>query len=55
MTHEPAVSGKRLVKVLETTGWDKKSQPPQLPEEVVERTAAKYREALEKLTDVHGR
>jgi phosphoribosylaminoimidazole-succinocarboxamide synthase len=35
---------------LETTGWDKQSPPPELPPEVVERTAAKYREALEKLT-----
>jgi phosphoribosylaminoimidazole-succinocarboxamide synthase len=35
---------------LETTGWDKKSPPPILPPEGVERTAAKYREALDKLT-----
>jgi phosphoribosylaminoimidazole-succinocarboxamide synthase len=35
---------------LETTGWDKASPPPALPAEVVERTAAKYREALERLT-----
>lgn len=35
---------------LETTDWDKQSPPPQLPAEVVEKTAAKYREALERLT-----
>ncbi len=35
---------------LETTGWDKDSPPPVLPDEVVARTAAKYREALERLT-----
>ena len=35
---------------LETTTWDKASLPPQLPDEVVNRTAAKYQEALEKLT-----
>jgi phosphoribosylaminoimidazole-succinocarboxamide synthase len=35
---------------LETTGWDKNSPPPPLPEEVVERTAAKYREAYQRLT-----
>jgi phosphoribosylaminoimidazole-succinocarboxamide synthase len=35
---------------LETTGWDKKSEPPKLPADVVERTAAKYREALDRLT-----
>jgi phosphoribosylaminoimidazole-succinocarboxamide synthase len=37
---------------LETTGWDKKSPPPRLPAEVVEKTAAKYREALDRLTAV---
>jgi phosphoribosylaminoimidazole-succinocarboxamide synthase len=35
---------------LETTGWDKKSPPPELPAEVVEKTASKYREALDRLT-----
>lgn len=35
---------------LETTGWDKNSPPPPLPPDVVERTAAKYREALDRLT-----
>ena len=35
---------------LETTGWDKTPPAPALPLEVAERTAAKYREALDKLT-----
>ncbi|MCB5196847.1 phosphoribosylaminoimidazolesuccinocarboxamide synthase [Deefgea salmonis] len=35
---------------LETTGWDKTPPAPALPKEVAEKTAAKYREALEKLT-----
>lgn len=35
---------------LETTGWNKNSPPPALPADVVERTAAKYREAYERLT-----
>jgi phosphoribosylaminoimidazole-succinocarboxamide synthase len=35
---------------LETTGWDKTPPAPVLPQEVAEKTAAKYREALEKLT-----
>ena len=35
---------------LEQSGWDKNSAPPQLPADVVERTADKYREAFEKLT-----
>ena len=35
---------------LETTGWDKNSPPPELPPDVVAQTAAKYREALDRLT-----
>ncbi|MFO0868188.1 MAG: phosphoribosylaminoimidazolesuccinocarboxamide synthase [Pirellulales bacterium] len=35
---------------LETTGWDKNSQPPTLPEDVIVRTRAKYVEAYERLT-----
>jgi phosphoribosylaminoimidazole-succinocarboxamide synthase len=35
---------------LETTDWDKASPPPKLPDDVVARTAAKYQEALDRLT-----
>jgi phosphoribosylaminoimidazole-succinocarboxamide synthase len=35
---------------LETTGWDKASPPPRLPDDVVEKTLAKYVEAYKKLT-----
>ncbi len=35
---------------LETTGWDKNSPPPALPEEIVRKTRAKYIEAYERLT-----
>lgn len=35
---------------LETLGWDKKPPAPHLPPEIAERTAAKYREALDRLT-----
>jgi phosphoribosylaminoimidazole-succinocarboxamide synthase len=35
---------------LETTGWDKNSPPPPLPEDVVARTRAKYIEAFERLS-----
>ena len=35
---------------LETLDWDKTPPGPRLPPEVIERTAAKYREALERLT-----
>ncbi|WP_026333214.1 phosphoribosylaminoimidazolesuccinocarboxamide synthase [Thioalkalivibrio sp. ALM2T] len=35
---------------LETLDWDKRAPGPELPAEVVEQTAARYREALERLT-----
>jgi phosphoribosylaminoimidazole-succinocarboxamide synthase len=35
---------------LETLGWNKTPPAPRLPADVIERTSAKYREALEKLT-----
>ncbi len=35
---------------LETLDWDKNAPPPPLPDEIVRKTAAKYREALLKLT-----
>ena len=35
---------------LESTQWDKNSPPPALPDEVVQRTRAKYVEAYERLT-----
>jgi len=35
---------------LETTGWDKASPPPKLPDDVIRKTADKYAEALERLT-----
>ena len=36
---------------LETTTWDKNSEPPVLPAEIVARTREKYVEAYEKLVD----
>jgi hypothetical protein len=35
---------------LETLDWKKTPPGPRLPPEVIEKTAAKYREALERLT-----
>lgn len=35
---------------LETLNWDKNPPPPELPKTVIERTAAKYREAYARLT-----
>jgi len=36
---------------LQAQPWNKSPPPPTLPREIVERTARKYREALERLTD----
>ncbi|MTB21961.1 MAG: phosphoribosylaminoimidazolesuccinocarboxamide synthase, partial [Actinobacteria bacterium] len=33
-----------------STGWDKKSPPPELPNEIVEKTAARYEEAYFRIT-----
>jgi phosphoribosylaminoimidazole-succinocarboxamide synthase len=35
---------------LETTGWDKETTPPKLPDDVVANTRAKYIEAYERVT-----
>jgi phosphoribosylaminoimidazole-succinocarboxamide synthase len=35
---------------LETLDWDKKPPPPKLPEEILQKTAEKYREAQRRLT-----
>ena len=35
---------------LTQSGWDKKSPPPELPQEVIEKTAARYEEAYERIT-----
>lgn len=35
---------------LESTDWDKNSPPPELPEEIVDKTRSKYIEAYERLT-----
>jgi phosphoribosylaminoimidazole-succinocarboxamide synthase len=33
-----------------SSGWDKKSPPPELPQEIIEKTAARYEEAFERIT-----
>ena len=35
---------------LTASGWDKKSPPPELPNEIIEKTAARYAEAYERIT-----
>lgn len=37
---------------LENSGWNKEAPAPQVPQDVIELTAAKYREALERLAGV---
>lgn len=36
---------------LNSTDWDKNCEPPELPQEVIDKTRAKYIEAFERLTD----
>lgn len=48
----PASYDKQYVRDwLEGSGWDKKSAPPGLPEEVVQGTLEKYEEALQKIAE----
>jgi phosphoribosylaminoimidazole-succinocarboxamide synthase len=49
-TNPPSYDKQFVRDWLETTGWDKTPPAPALPLEVAEKTAAKYREALEILT-----
>ena len=35
---------------LTTSGWDNESTPPELPAEIIEKTAARYEEAFERIT-----
>jgi phosphoribosylaminoimidazole-succinocarboxamide synthase len=41
---------KQIVRDWLAAHWDKTGTPPELPDEVVERTAARYRELLERIT-----
>ena len=49
-TSPPSFDKQYVRDYLETLDWDKKAPGPRLPEEVLENTAAKYREAQERLT-----
>lgn len=48
--NQPSFDKQFVREYLESTGWDKNSDPPELPEEIVERTREKYVEAYEILT-----
>src|SRR5262249_6557912 len=49
-TNPPSYDKQFVRDYLESTDWDKQDPAPMLPPEVVEKTALKYREALENLT-----
>ena len=41
---------KQIVRDWLAANWDKTGNPPTLPDEIAEQTAARYRELLERLT-----
>jgi phosphoribosylaminoimidazole-succinocarboxamide synthase len=47
---QPSFDKQFLREWLETTGWDKNSQPPPLPDDIVGQTREKYVEAYQRLT-----
>ena len=49
-TSPPSFDKQYVRDYLETLDWDKTAPGPKLPREVIDNTAAKYREALERLT-----
>jgi phosphoribosylaminoimidazole-succinocarboxamide synthase len=49
-TSPPSYDKQFVRDYLETLGWNKTPPPPKLPADVIQKTSAKYREALERLT-----
>jgi phosphoribosylaminoimidazole-succinocarboxamide synthase len=49
-TSPPSYDKQFVRDYLETLQWDKRPPPPPIPDEIIEATAAKYREAYERLT-----
>ncbi len=49
-TSPPSYDKQFVRDYLETLDWDKTPPPPPIPAEIIEATAAKYREAYERLT-----
>jgi phosphoribosylaminoimidazole-succinocarboxamide synthase len=54
-TSPPSYDKQFVRDYLETLEWDKRPPPPPVPTEITEATAAKYREALERLTGIRTR
>ncbi|NLG75055.1 MAG: phosphoribosylaminoimidazolesuccinocarboxamide synthase, partial [Xanthomonadaceae bacterium] len=49
-TSPPSFDKQFVRDYLETLDWNKRAPGPRLPQDIIERTAAKYAEALERLT-----
>jgi phosphoribosylaminoimidazole-succinocarboxamide synthase len=47
---QPSFDKQYLRDWLTSTGWDKKSPPPELPDEIIDKTAARYEEAFLRIT-----
>lgn len=47
---QPSFDKQYVRDYLSSTGWDKNSSPPHLPEDVIEETTKKYKEAYERVT-----
>ena len=48
--NQPSYDKQFVREYLDTTDWDKNSEPPKLPQEIVDNTRRKYIEAFEQLT-----
>ncbi|MEM9410639.1 MAG: phosphoribosylaminoimidazolesuccinocarboxamide synthase [Planctomycetota bacterium] len=48
--NQPSFDKQFVREYLEETSWDKNSEPPKLPNDIVEKTRSKYIDAFEKLT-----
>lgn len=51
-TNPPSFDKQIIRNWLENSGWNKEAPAPQVPQDVIELTAARYREALERLVGV---
>jgi phosphoribosylaminoimidazole-succinocarboxamide synthase len=49
-TSQPSFDKQFVRDWLTQSGWDKKSTPPELPQEIIEKTADRYAQAYERIT-----
>jgi len=49
---QPSYDKQFVRNYLLSTGWDRNSPPPKLPEDIVEKTVLRYKEAFKRLTDI---